>query len=244
MQELTHKLARISGLSYLPRDHSIGEFAQLGFSNLEFINNDGAQAYVLWNKTEMVIVFRGTEANKWNDIKADLRAWLVPSAHGKIHKGFDIELEKLWYRIEHKIESLAIGKKLYITGHSLGGAMATLCASRLTEHPEIEVDFLCTFGSPRVGNRKCVGAIATKHHRYVNNNDVVTSVPPALLTYKHHGEMKYINHYGDIRNLTLWQRIKDQWRGRFAAMKKRVPFDGAYDHSIKYYIRYTGDKNA
>jgi len=244
MQELTHRLARISGLAYLPRDHALGEFSLLGFPNVEFINNSGAQAYVLWNTTEMVIAFRGTEANKWNDIKADLRAWLIPNKNGKIHKGFNNELEKLWFHLDHKIESLGINKKLYITGHSLGGAMATLCAYRLSDHPEATVDFLCTFGSPRVGNRDCVKSISVLHHRYVNNNDVVTTVPPALLTYKHHGEMKYINHYGEIRNMTFWQRVKDQWRGRLCAFKKRIPFDGAYDHSIKYYIKHTGDKNA
>jgi len=53
--------------------------------------------------------------------------------------------------------------------------------------------------------------------------------------------MKYINHYGNVRDLTLWQRIKDQFRGRLAALKKKVPFDGVYDHDIKYYIRYTSD---
>ena len=115
MQELTHRLARISGLAYLPRDHALGEFSLLGFPNVEFINNSGAQAYVLWNTTEMVIAFRGTEANKWNDIKADLRAWLIPNKNGKIHKGFNNELEKLWFHLDHKIESLGINKKLYIT---------------------------------------------------------------------------------------------------------------------------------
>ena len=243
MHEMTHKLARISGLAYLSKDHSLGEFAILGYPKVEFIDYEGAQAYVLWNSEEMVIAFRGTEANKWNDIKADLRAWLVPSKNGKVHKGFNIELEKLWFHIEHKLEALSIGKKLYITGHSLGGAMATLCTARLEGHKEINVDFLCTFGSPRVGNRGCINSIRTKHHRYVNNNDVVTTVPPSLLTYKHHGEMKYINHYGNIRKMNFWQRIKDQWRGRWCAIKNRVPFDGAYDHSIKYYIRYTGEKN-
>jgi len=242
MQEITHKLAKISGIAYKDRNIAKHEFRKLGFAQTHFANHEGAQCYIVWNATELVVAFRGTEANRWNDIKADLRAWLIPSKHGKSHKGFSNELDKLYHEVEHKVCALGDNKKIYVTGHSLGGAMATLCVSRL--ETIYSVDFLCTFGSPRVGNRKCINSISSLHHRYVNNNDVVTTVPPALLTYKHHGEMKYINHYGEIRNMTFWQRVKDQWRGRLCAFKKRIPFDGAYDHSIKYYIKHTGDKNA
>ena len=240
MQELTHKLAKMSGVAYTEPNIAKHEFNQLGYPHCLFVNNEGAQCYIVWNSKELVLVFRGTEANKWNDIKADINAWFTPQKIGKCHKGFDNELQKLWYQIEFAVEAQAPNKKLYITGHSLGGAMATLCASKIEYY---QVDFLCTFGSPRVGNRKFVKNIPVEHHRYVNNNDIVTSVPPALMTYKHHGDMKYINHYGNIRYMTVWQRLKDQLRGRWAAFKKRVPFDGAYDHSIKYYIRYTGAKN-
>ena len=231
MQELTHKLARMSGIAYTEPNIAKHEFNQLGYPHCQFVNNTGAQCYIVWNAKELVIVFRGTESDKWNDIKADINAWFVPQKIGKCHKGFDKELQKLWYQIEFAVEAQAPNKKIYLTGHSLGGAMATLCASKIEYY---EVDFLCTFGSPRVGNRAFIKNIPTVHHRYV---------PPALMTYKHHGDMKYINHYGNIRYMTVWQRLKDQLRGRWAAFKKKVPFDGAYDHSIKYYIRYTGAKN-
>ena len=240
MYELTHKLAKMSGMAYLPPNIAKHEFNQIGYPHCQFVDNEGAQCYIVWNSKELVLVFRGTEANKWNDIKADINAWFTPQKVGWCHMGFDKELQKLWYQIEWHIEAQAENKKLYITGHSLGGAMATICASKIEFY---QVDFLCTFGSPRVGNRKFVKNIPVEHHRYVNNNDIVTSVPPAIMTYKHHGKMKYINHYGKIRYMTVWQRLKDQLRGRWAAFKKKVPFDGAYDHSIKYYIRYTGEKN-
>ena len=44
--------------------------------------------------------------------------------------GFKLELRKLWSSIEGVLQRNKT-KKLWITGHSLGGAMATLCASRL-----------------------------------------------------------------------------------------------------------------
>ena len=57
--------------------------------------------------------------------------------------------------------------------------------------------------------------------------------------YKHHGKLIYINYYGQIRNMTLWQRFKDKMRGRWAALKKLHPFDGTIDHGMNFYIDYT-----
>jgi triacylglycerol lipase len=103
----------------------------------------------------------------------------------------------------------------------------------------LDANELYTFGSPRVGDRRFVKEMSTdkiKHYRFVNNNDIVTRVPPPIV-YRHHGELVYINHYGNIRKMTAWQRIKDQWRGRLAAWKKREFFDGARDHSMDLYHR-------
>ena len=44
-----------------------------------------------------------------------------------------------------------------------------------------------------------------------------------------------VNHYGNIRKMTYWQRFKDKFRGRWAAMKKKQFFDGLVDHSIGLY---------
>tara|TARA_R110000737_G_scaffold291268_2_gene297916 strand:+ start:170 stop:376 length:207 start_codon:yes stop_codon:yes gene_type:complete len=60
--------------------------------------------------------------------------------------------------------------------------------------------------------------------------------------FKHCGQNVYINHYGHVRKLTAWQKIKDQWRGHMASWKKREFFDGLRDHSIdKYCINLLKD---
>ena len=74
-----------------------------------------------------------------------------------------------------------------------------------------------------------------KHWRFVNNNDIVTKVPFWFMGYRHHGTEWYINYYGNIRDHTYWQRVKDAWRGRARAVKKLQFFDGMYDHSITGY---------
>lgn len=213
-------------------------YKELGYSYHRFIDIEGAQCHVVWNKKEMVLCFRGTEPKEFSDIKADLNALpdRANNGHGWVHNGFQEEVNKVWEEVLKALEKLG-DKDLYITGHSLGGAMATIATSRISD----KVKCLYTFGSPRVGTRSFVKSFDTPHFRFVNNNDVVTSVPFAFLGYRHHVAPTYINYYGNIRPCTYWQRVKDQWRGRWRALKKGMPFDGAYDHSMVYYVKYTED---
>jgi triacylglycerol lipase len=106
-------------------------------------------------------------------------------------------------------------------------------ASRLDAHE------LYTFGSPRVGNRAFVKEMVNdniNHWRFVNNNDIVTKVPFPFI-YRHHGQLVYINHHGNIRKMTPWQRFKDRWRGRARALAKGQLFDGIFDHSMDLYYK-------
>jgi triacylglycerol lipase len=73
------------------------------------------------------------------------------------------------------------------------------------------------------------------HYRFVNNNDMVAKVPFWIMGFRHHGYVKYINHYGNIRELTAWQKFKDQVRGRWAALRNFQMFDGIRDHNIGKY---------
>ena len=234
-KKLDALLAKMSAIAYLPPKAAEERYQKLGFPRVKYIDWEGAQCYAVWNQNYLIVCFRGTEMGKeWNDLKADLRAWPEKEKNGRVHKGFNGEVQKVLDRVQITIDQMRHKKQLYFTGHSLGGAMATIAAGLIKD-----VDYLCTFGSPRVGWNKYVKSISCEHVRYVNNNDIVPSVPPSFLFYRHHGELKYINYHGNIRKMSLWQRIKDQWRGRIMALKKKVPFDGIYDHDIKYYIRYT-----
>ena len=207
---LANKLARCADLAYKDQDALEG-FEELGYTKHIFLEREEAQCHVVWNKKEIVVAFRGTEPDQISDILADLKAWPRKSmTDGWVHAGFREELNKLWGLVKIIIKDFP-EKTLYICGHSLGAAMATICASRAEEFRP--VDGLYTYGSPRVGTRSFVKGIKTRHWRFVNNNDVVTRVPLALMGYKHHGQLVYINHYGKIRKMTMWQRIKDKWRG-------------------------------
>ena len=119
-----------------------------------------------------------------NDIFADLNFIATKfdnSNETQVHSGFLHELNKIWPQIEadiNKIKNIPI----WVTGHSLGGAMSTLAAMRFPFEAAV------TFGEPRVGS-KIEKAFKAKHHlRYKNGKDPVTTVPPEFVyDYKHHG---------------------------------------------------------
>ena len=227
--EKANKFAKMAEIAY--KDEDAKQYYQkLRYGNHRFLEDDGAQCHIVWNDQEIAVCFRGTEPDEWSDILADLNA--IPRrsmTDGWVHSGFRGELDKLWNMVTNILDQHT-DLKLYICGHSLGAAMATLAASRL----EDRVIELYTYGSPRVGTRGFVKNAHVTHWRFVNNNDIVTRVPLALMGYKHHGTLCYINHYGKIRKMTAWQRIKDKFRGyRDGAL------DGAMDHSMTNYVNYT-----
>lgn len=132
-----------------------------------------------------VLVFRGT---------ADLRNWLtnvraVPvrwSRGGKVHRGFQRALQKVWDEVALHLDS--IQAPIFYTGHSLGGALATLAAS----HRPPEVAY--TFGSPRVGDDEFVATLTAPLFRVINRRDIVTTLPPVVpkLGFVHAGEMHHL----------------------------------------------------
>ena len=162
-----------------------------------------------------------------------MKAWKHESeTEGMVHYGFYQYLERIWEQVSAYVSTPARKKKeLYICGHSLGGAMATLASSRLQDR----IVACYTYGSPRVGGKVWHSNCTFNHYRHVNNNDVVPRVPFWIMGFRHYGELVYINYYGNIRKLTPWQKFKDSWRGRFRAWSKLELFDGARDHSMDAY---------
>ena len=229
---VSHKMARLSEIAYFDGKEAKAHKKELGFTGHKFFEDDGAQAHVFWNKEDYVVCYRGTEPEEISDLLADLNA--IPRGamtNGLVHSGFRNECDKLWRAIS-KHQLTHDKKNLYVTGHSLGAAMATIATSRFEEYTNVVQ--LTTFGSPRVGTRSFVKAISTPHKRFVNNNDLVTRVPLWLMGYKHHGALQYINFYGNVRKLTYWQAVKDKWRGWKSGI-----LDGAVDHGMNNYVKHT-----
>jgi len=232
--------ARLAQIAYSNIDVAKKQAKKLGFTTVEFYEKDGAQAYRFMNKEDLVIACRGTEPTEFNDIKADANALpVIAETISRVHRGFKAEVDELWPMVLEDLQRKANDKKkIWFCGHSLGAAMATIMSSRCHLYPDVEpVQELYTYGSPRVGWPGYVKSLGVTHHRWVNNNDIVTRVPLAIMGYKHHGEQHYLNAYGNVRTPTGWQLVKDRFRGMWMGLKQGK-IDNFSDHSMVNYCNY------
>jgi triacylglycerol lipase len=210
---------------------------QLNFDKVIFYEKDGSQAYSFINETDHVIACRGTEPNEWNDLKADIDATAaLAETVGRVHRGFKQEVDDIWPVIEESIKNNR--KNLWFTGHSLGGAMATICASRcLLSHIYSVPEQIQTFGSPRVGNMTYINHTKVDYMRWVNNNDIVTRVPPVWTGYRHAGTKMYLNSQGKLTTPTVPQLAQDRWKGFISGLRNGT-IDYFSDHQISVYVDY------
>lgn len=228
-------MAEISMMSYLNVKQCNIAAGHIGFSQGKFFDRSGSQAYWFQSEYDSVVVFRGTEADDWNDIKADANAIAaLAETVGKVHSGFKGEVDEIWPLIEKELE--ANTKPLWFCGHSLGGALATICGGRcVLSYIKMEPAGVYTFGSPRVGCRRYVNHVPLLHYRWVNNNDIVTRVPPVLLGYRHSGTEQYLDRHGRLRDLKGWRKTGDKLKGFFKELMN-FRIDHLGDHGIVAYI--------
>ena len=172
-------------------------FATAGLQ-AKFLKEGSTDCYVAWNNDFVIVAFRGTEPDEWQDMLTNSKIKLVPWDHGrgKVHRGFMEANQEIWPKLEEKLKDLP-GRKVWFCGHSLGAALATLAADRYPHTRGV-----CTFGCPRVGDATFAEAfnlhLAGKTFRYVNHHDVVTHVPPPILGYKHVEPARFIAPDGTI----------------------------------------------
>lgn len=139
------------------------------------------QAFIAFNDDYAVLIFRGTEATSIKDIRTDTRARLVTStSNGLVHEGFQEAFKNIEDTINERLKTEQLqDKPLYIAGHSLGGALATIATRELK--PPVKVSACYTFGSPRVGNEEWINRIKSPVYRLVNAADSVTMLPPGSI---------------------------------------------------------------
>ena len=172
------------------------------------------QAILCANDTDIVIAFRGTAEMK-NDWLTNLQAVREagPLRKTLAHEGFQDALFPAVIRIVNAIDSrITSGKRLWITGHSLGGALASLFAAMLLEN-KYDVYGVYTYASPRPGDAAFAdnlnAAITGPHFRVVNESDVVPHVPPEPF-FSHPGFRKILKAEEVVDDAESWfeERIK------------------------------------
>jgi triacylglycerol lipase len=180
-----------------------------GFTGpFDFFDNADTQGFVAESNDAIIVAFRGTQPNRPMDWFVDFRATRGRWDHtiGEVHDGFYGAFRKVWGVALPKGEVLPKrlvnrgNKTIWITGHSLGGALAELCAAQAMFVSKIPVQGVYTFGQPRVGNKDFANAVNEKLgsgiYRFVNDRDIVPRVPLFSMGFCHYGNQTFFDHDG------------------------------------------------
>lgn len=160
-----------------------------GFTDL-LTDQEGYVGYQA-SQNLIVVVYRGTESiENWIDDARFLLTTYPYCAGCEVHTGFYKAHQSVWSGVLAEVKRLRSKYTTYnllVTGHSLGGAVATLAAMEFTVQG-IPVKYAYTFGSPRVGNPSFgdyVGAKLPDMRRVTHYKDTVPHVPYESMGYRH-----------------------------------------------------------
>ena len=129
------------------------------------------------------------------------------------HRGFRNNANRTLASLVIGYEALDPKRKLIITGHSLGGATATLIADLLWESGNKNIA-LVTAGAPRPGGRRLRKRLeGLEILRFVHGNDIVPNTPPFITGYVHPHHKIQLEDINETR------------------------FDGVTDHNIGDYVK-------
>ena len=200
-----------------------------------------------------VVSFRGTE--NLRDWETNLRHSLTladfphPDANGttgRVHQGFDNAFSSVKDQVDRNL-ALASGCPIFITGHSLGGALATLGAAYLSG-PDLTACY--TFGAPRVGDQGFANCLRIPVYRVVNPLDTVPLVPGWLQGYRHAGIQRTLGGTSPLETLRQCLGVPVRWWR--SARGHGISFYRIYDavdrwHNIRVYrdkLRNAGSGSA
>ena len=183
---------------------------------MEFLSRYSTQCFVIHNDSFVVVSMRGTEIdNFWgafNDWLRNFEFKPVPDeSGGLVHEGFRKDIAEIWNDTDgmpglksYLRPLLADGRRaLWITGHSLGAALATLAAERAARDGGFDVRGVYTYGSPRVGDSQFkqyyeARGLNAKTYRILHGVDIAQKLFPGA-AYTHVGQLKFIDADGQLR---------------------------------------------
>merc|ERR1712166_342217 len=216
---------------------------------------DGGFAFVgIFQKT-CVVGFPGTKFSDLNDIMADIKSLktLENELGGSVNKQLEVGIG--FYRqhcclceagLLDAIKRLWIdgpAERVALCGHSLGGALATVCAVELANtYPERRSAISTwTYGSPRVFGSISADLVHNsildnkQIHRFVNYGDIFPSTPASVTGFKHVGYAHYINFEMWAEVFTYKLREQDFSPATFLGASGMGPSSKATNHPLPLY---------
>lgn len=242
------RLAESSQLAY-KSEGEVRKFlnAEWGMSRVNTFDKDETQAFLCSNDEVAILAFRGTDSLE--DWQKDFNAVLVDSKVGHVHKGFKQALDNVWEDIDKVlVEHIRDNRKLWVTGHSLGGALATLAVDRFTDL-KVPIGGMYTYGQPMVGDGAFVDnydrKMKERSFRFVNDEDVVTWISlPAFYCHVAVENECFFDYAGVLHRSHVWYHkilsASENAEARSSQLDKLMAQypNGIHDHSLNYYIRY------
>lgn len=186
-------LAAVCSQTYAQFESADGQFAvPQGFKVAEafeaksFGGNWERFGFILESDDRIILAFRGTSSTTdWiSDAIASQEKYKCVKDAGSTHRG----ISNIYYSARQEIlpalTKLSVsGKRLFVTGHSLGGALSTLSAMDVKKNAGFAHPTVYTFGAPRVGDPEFAHAFSERvrdSHRVYNRYDAVPLLPPQV----------------------------------------------------------------
>ncbi len=238
--EHAYGLALCSQLAYEVNQGKVLDALKPHGFRAEFLERRDTQCFVAYSKDAIVVSFRGT--TNINDWLTNSDTILVSPKPGlpKVHSGFLRALCIVWDNLLAILEKVQKTQTLWLTGHSLGGALATVAAARFALELDKPLAGVYTFGQPRVGDREFArdlnAILKSRFFRFVNNSDLVTRVPSRVRGYSHVGSLRFFDDDGELHeDIGYWNRFLEGVKGGFSDDVDGVPSNVA-NHSSALYI--------
>ena len=209
--------------------------------------NSGApcdtQGYLCEHEKFAVLVFRGTTGDL--DWKTNAKSSTVKLANSMceldVHSGFLAAYQAAEPQILELLARLPPKKSIYITGHSLGGALSVIASACLPLADERLSDRLAavyTFGAPRVAKPGFDKLVKSPHYRVANKNDIVPTLPPAISTgYRHSGDVRFLSTTDSAPD--RFNPIRGTFYNLFKSLGAKMvgkSFSGVTAHQISQYV--------
>jgi len=177
-------LVRCAATAYETKEQMTTSIPQLGFSYHEVVEKGPAKGVVMIAGEEAVIAFEGTNGlDDIGDWFANLNTSRGNISEGVVHGGFLGHYNRVADQVQKILDKKAVSH-VWITGHSLGGAMAVLCAADLERRGAVTVRGVMTFGQPLLLTPVCARVVNEtfmgRHLRIVNEADLVPCVAPGF----------------------------------------------------------------
>ncbi len=178
---VSETLAKFSEIAYSNPLEASKQFQSLGFNSCMPVIDGSMAGYVVSADDVTVVAFRGTDFNEMSDWFTNFQRKAASTPHGGAHGGFYTAYQKLRGQVREIVSSQK-PKHLWVTGHSLGGALALLCAADFAEEAKQPLDGVMTFGQPLMVKTELAEylneVLNGKYVRFVNRDDIVARIDP------------------------------------------------------------------